>query len=199
MFFVILALAVLGVVLVTNLFQPADLKIIYTAESYFEVRRLFFAAGVLAVLAFMLFLSIAIYAATSGAAQNPAGKEIFDTVFKVVTPIITLVLGYYFAQAGFVKGADIGKENRAQVVADEQSRQTAGGGTQGPQTPATKNPGQTPINNGQATAPLSGPSATPAAGAPVQAGSQARGRQPAGSASPAATPAARSPSAPASQ
>lgn len=102
---VVVVVAILVVALISGLFQPSGLVISYEADSYFQVRKLFFAAGVLAVLAFMLLLSIAVYMSMS-LAQPPAGqagKEIFDSMIKVIPPIMTLVLGYYFGQQTLVK------------------------------------------------------------------------------------------------
>ena len=71
-----------------------------TPEAAFEVRRLLFAAGVLAVLAFLLVLGVVVYVASpvDTAKINPAGKEVFDAFIKIIPPIITLVLGFYFGQ-----------------------------------------------------------------------------------------------------
>lgn len=101
---IVVGVGILTVLLITNMFQPSGVVISYDAASYFEVRKLFFAAGVLAVLGFMLILSIAVYMSLSQ--SNPAisaGKDIFDSMVKVVPPIITLVLGYYFGQQSAVK------------------------------------------------------------------------------------------------
>lgn len=83
---------------IANLVKPYSKNIVYDASTFFEVRRLFFAAGVLAVLAFLLVLSIAIYTTSSGPGETPQ-KVIFDSMTKIVPPIITLVLGYYFGQS----------------------------------------------------------------------------------------------------
>lgn len=95
---VAIGFGVIVVALIANLVKPYSKNIVYDASTFFEVRRLFFAAGVLAVLAFLLVLSIAIYAATEDAGETPA-KVIFDSMTKIVPPIITLVLGYYFGQS----------------------------------------------------------------------------------------------------
>jgi hypothetical protein len=59
-----------------------------------------FAAGVLAVLAFLLVLGIAAHMAVPAGQTTPteAGRAVFDSLIKVVPPIITLVLGFYFGQ-----------------------------------------------------------------------------------------------------
>ena len=104
LWFIVVGVAILAALLITKMFQPSGVVIPYDAASYFEVRKLFFAAGVLAVLGFMLILSIAVYMSLSQ--SNPAisaGKDIFDSMVKVVPPIITLVLGYYFGQQSAVK------------------------------------------------------------------------------------------------
>jgi hypothetical protein len=68
---------------------------------FFEVRRLFFAAGVLAMLGFLLILGVAVYVwgpPAQGGGEAP-GKFVFDSMIKIIPPIITLVLGFYFGQA----------------------------------------------------------------------------------------------------
>ncbi|QBQ55389.1 diguanylate cyclase domain-containing protein [Nitrosococcus wardiae] len=65
-----------------------------------EVRRLYFAAGVLSVLAFLLILGIAVCTWGPSAEKDgeAPGKLVFDSLIKVLPPIITLVLGFYFGQ-----------------------------------------------------------------------------------------------------
>jgi hypothetical protein len=71
----------------------------------FEASRLYFAAGVLAFIAFIFMLAMLIYAfggdAAAGGADS-AGKIIFDSCVKVLPPIATLIIGFYFGayQAG---------------------------------------------------------------------------------------------------
>lgn len=64
----------------------------------FEYYRMYFAYGVLVAIAVLLVLAAALYflAGSNGASQNPAGKEIFDSFIKILPPIATLVIGYYF-------------------------------------------------------------------------------------------------------
>lgn len=66
----------------------------------FEVRRLYFAAGVLSVLAFLLILGIAVctWGPSAEKDSEAPGKLVFDSLIKVIPPIITLVLGFYFGQ-----------------------------------------------------------------------------------------------------
>lgn len=97
---IFISMGVLVASLRFGLFRQSKLSpITYDAESFFAVQRLFFAAGVLPVLAFMLMLSFAVYFRI-GQEGNPinAGQEVFDSMVKVIPPIITLVLGYYFCR-----------------------------------------------------------------------------------------------------
>jgi hypothetical protein len=68
---------------------------------YFEVRRLFFAAGVLIVLSFLLVLGIACLVWGPPATDNgeAPGRVVFDSLIKIIPPIMTLVLGFYFGQS----------------------------------------------------------------------------------------------------
>jgi amino acid transporter len=66
-------------------------------RQYFEVRRLYFAVGVLAAL--FLLLILAMLAAVERNA-GAAAQAVFDAFVKVVPPIMTLVLGFYFGQSG---------------------------------------------------------------------------------------------------
>jgi hypothetical protein len=156
--------AVATVILITNLFQPSGLKLDYDPQSYFEVRRLFFAAGVLAVLALMLLVSIAIYA-TSQTSNQGSGKDIFDSMIKVVPPIITLVLGYYFGQQSVVKGAE--KAVAAIEQGAQQKKEADGKGTSTPtdqrdQSSPKAAPPKAPSN---AQTPASPAAVPPASGA----------------------------------
>lgn len=112
-------------VLISNLFQPSGLTIPYDAQSYFEVRKLFFAAGVLAVLALLLMLSIAIYGGMGrDNPPNTAGKDIFDSMIKVVPPIITLVLGYYFGQQSAVRNVEKPAQTASQASTEGKAAPT---------------------------------------------------------------------------
>ncbi|MBP6899390.1 MAG: hypothetical protein KBC73_04825 [Burkholderiaceae bacterium] len=144
---------VLVAVMIAGLFQPLGTEIKYTADEYFQVRKLFFAAGVLAVLAFMLMLCIGIYMNLSSLNPgNAAGKDIFDSMIKVVPPIMTLVLGYYFGQQSVVKSsAESTREGATQTT------RSAGGSD----LTGTTKPGE------KASAPMKGTSATAAPSAPV--------------------------------
>jgi len=64
-----------------------------------EVSRLYFAAGVIGGLGFLSVFSIVVYVwGPPGSPQGgePPGKVIFDACVKIIPPIVTLVLGYYF-------------------------------------------------------------------------------------------------------
>ena len=63
----------------------------------FEMSRLYFAAGTLAVLSFIFLISMILYAfgPTPAGVESP-GKVIFEACAKVIPPIVTLVLGFYF-------------------------------------------------------------------------------------------------------
>ena len=63
-----------------------------------ESSRLYFAAGVLAFIAFIFMFAMLIYAfggESAGASDSP-GKVIFDSCVKVLPPIATLIIGFYF-------------------------------------------------------------------------------------------------------
>jgi ABC-type dipeptide/oligopeptide/nickel transport system permease subunit len=65
----------------------------------FEMSKMYFAAAVLAFLAFIFLLAMIFYAvgpeATSSTAESP-GKGIFDACVKVIPPLVTLIIGFYF-------------------------------------------------------------------------------------------------------
>ena len=126
--------------MIAGLFQPSGLEITYTDESYFQVRKLFLAAGVLAVLAFMLMLSMAIYMNLSSTSPiNPAGKDIFDSMVKVVPPIMTLVLGFYFGQQSVIKSAaESTKEGTTQAAKGQVAADAASSAKQGDRASSPK-------------------------------------------------------------
>ena len=63
----------------------------------FEMSRLYFAAGTMAVLGYIFILSMIFYALSpSDATGEIPGKAIFDACIKVIPPIITLIIGFYF-------------------------------------------------------------------------------------------------------
>lgn len=67
-----------------------------------ECHKLYLAFGVLFAIAILLLLAAAFYAfvpAPAGATEPP-GKLIFENFSKILPPIITLVLGYYFGSTG---------------------------------------------------------------------------------------------------
>lgn len=68
----------------------------------FELSKMYFAAEVLAFLAFIFMLAIITYAlgpeATPPSTETP-GKTIFDACVKVIPPLVTLIIGFYFGTA----------------------------------------------------------------------------------------------------
>ncbi len=67
-----------------------------------ECHKLYLAFGILFAIALLLLLAAAFYAfvpAPQGSTEVP-GKQIFDNFTKILPPIITLVLGYYFGSTG---------------------------------------------------------------------------------------------------
>jgi hypothetical protein len=67
--------------------------------SEFEKSKLYFAAAVLAFLAFIFLLSMIFYAVgpepTVTNIEAP-GRAIFDACVKVIPPLVTLIIGFYF-------------------------------------------------------------------------------------------------------
>ena len=65
----------------------------------FEMSKMYFAAAVLAFLAFIFLLSIILYALgpepRHESGESP-GKSIFDACVKVIPPLVTLIIGFYF-------------------------------------------------------------------------------------------------------
>lgn len=65
----------------------------------FEKSKMYFAASVLAFLAFIFMLAMIFYAmgpeANSPGGESP-GKAIFESCVKVIPPIVTLIIGFYF-------------------------------------------------------------------------------------------------------
>lgn len=63
----------------------------------FDYSRLYFAAGVLAFIGFIFILAMLLYSFDKS--PTGTGKEIFDACVKVIPPIITLIIGFYFGTA----------------------------------------------------------------------------------------------------
>lgn len=63
----------------------------------FEMSRLYFAAGTLAVLSFLFLVAMIFYAVGphSTGSESP-GRVIFEACVKVIPPIVTLIIGFYF-------------------------------------------------------------------------------------------------------
>jgi hypothetical protein len=68
----------------------------------YERSRMYFAAAVLAFLAFIFLMSMILYVfgpdVPSGAGEAP-GKVIFDACVKIIPPMVTLIIGFYFGSA----------------------------------------------------------------------------------------------------
>ncbi|MFN9474917.1 hypothetical protein [Acidovorax sp.] len=64
-----------------------------------EKSKMYFAASVLAFLAFIFMLAAILYAlgpdATPPSTESP-GKVIFDACVKIIPPMVTLIIGFYF-------------------------------------------------------------------------------------------------------
>ena len=61
-------------------------------------KQLHFAAVVLTGVGVVFLTSMGMYYFDSPTGTNAPSKEIFDTCVKVLPPIVTLVLGYYFGR-----------------------------------------------------------------------------------------------------
>lgn len=67
--------------------------------SEFEKSKMYFAASVLAFLAFIFLLAMIFYALGPEPSQpstESSGKTIFDACVKVIPPLVTLIIGFYF-------------------------------------------------------------------------------------------------------
>lgn len=73
----------------------------------FEMSKMYFAAAVLAFLAFIFILAIIVYAfgpeATPPSNETP-GKTIFEACVKVIPPLVTLIIGFYFGTSQNIAG-----------------------------------------------------------------------------------------------
>ena len=91
----LLVLAVLSAGVANGMFKVGVM------EEY-EKSKMYFAAAVLAFLAFIFLLSMILYAfgpvARPGAGDAP-GKVIFDACVKIIPPMVTLIIGFYFGSA----------------------------------------------------------------------------------------------------
>jgi hypothetical protein len=85
----------------------------------FEMTKLFFASAILAFLAFIFMLSIIAYAfgpePTSPSTES-AGKIIFDACAKIIPPIVTLIIGFYFGTTQGPKDSNSLKEKPATQI-----------------------------------------------------------------------------------
>jgi len=64
-----------------------------------EKSKMYFAAAVLAFLAYIFMLAIIIYALGPDPAPGvtePPGKKIFDSCVTIIPPLVTLIVGFYF-------------------------------------------------------------------------------------------------------
>lgn len=76
----------------------------------FEMSRLYFAAGTLVVIAWIFILSMIFYLlAPNSSPEGGPGKAIFDSCVKIIPPIATLIIGFYF---GVHSGAPDGAPSR---------------------------------------------------------------------------------------
>ena len=101
-FLLLLGILVLGAITYSSL---------ELAPSEFQ-QKLLFAAGVLTGLALLFAFSITVYVWGPSSAANgaePPGKVVFDACVKIIPPIITLVLGYYFGATSVVSQKDVGE------------------------------------------------------------------------------------------
>ena len=76
--------------------------------SQFEKSKLYFAAAILAFLAFIFLFAMLFYAVgpeATVANTEPPGKVIFDACVTVIPPLVTLIIGFYFGTSQ-VKGID---------------------------------------------------------------------------------------------
>lgn len=118
--------AMWGLIIVSGIFTAVLISALFTGpEPDFEVRRLFFAAGVLGVLSFLLILGIAVLVwgpPAQGGGEAP-GRLVFDSLIKVIPPIITLVLGFYFGQSTAGKPASEPQQQRPAAQSQPSPRQ----------------------------------------------------------------------------
>jgi hypothetical protein len=88
----------------------------------FEMTKLFFASAILAFLAFIFMLSIIAYAfgpePTSPSTES-AGKIIFDACAKIIPPIVTLIIGFYFGTTQGPKDSNNTKPTKQIITQDE--------------------------------------------------------------------------------
>ena len=81
----------------------------------FECHKLYLSFGVLFAVVMMLLLSAGLYVfVRPTAGQEDPAKNVFDTFSKVLLPIATLILGYYFG-TGALKAPPAGKSSETAV------------------------------------------------------------------------------------
>jgi hypothetical protein len=80
----------------------------------FEMTKLFFASAILAFLAFIFMLSIIVYAFSPD--TESVGKIIFDACAKIIPPIVTLIIGFYFGTTQGPKDSNSLKEKPATQI-----------------------------------------------------------------------------------
>jgi hypothetical protein len=118
--------AMWGLIIGSGIFTAVLVGVLFGGpEPDFEVRRLFFAAGVLGVLSFLLVLGIAVLVwgpPAQGGGEAP-GKLVFDSLIKVIPPIITLVLGFYLGQSTAGKPASEQQQQRSAIQVQPSSKQ----------------------------------------------------------------------------
>jgi len=144
--------AMWGLIIGSGIFTAVLVGVLFGGpEPDFEVRRLFFAAGVLGVLSFLLILGIAVLVwgpPAQGGGEAP-GRLVFDSLIKVIPPIITLVLGFYFGQSTASKPAVEQQQQQSAAQSKGGSKQPDSvdasgktGSIQAPASPAKSQPSE---------------------------------------------------------
>jgi len=88
----------------------------------FEMTKLFFASAILAFLAFIFMLSIIVYALgpePTPPSTESAGKIIFDACAKIIPPIVTLIIGFYFGTTQGPKDSNNAKPTTQTITQDK--------------------------------------------------------------------------------
>ena len=92
----------------------------------YEMSKMYFAAAVLAFLAYIFMLSMIVYAFSPEhtSSTEPPGKTIFDACIKIIPPLVTLIIGFYFGTSQGTNqpptsGKKIDRETKEGVKKDE--------------------------------------------------------------------------------